>query len=93
MPSLAETALQGKDRQLALAAGQGDQMAFVELARKYRPEITKVVSAELGGAPGSENAVRDVFSYARLRVDALKDPTRFSAWLVEIAGHVARSYR
>lgn len=71
------------------AAKKGDQRAFEELFRRYRPRIY-ALALHLTGNPGdAEDITQDAFLKAYSKLDAFEGRSEFFTWLYRIALHRA----
>ena len=74
-----------------VAARAGDRSAFGRLYQRYGRMVHGVLLARV--ARGQvEDLVQDVFLAALRRLDSLRDPARFGAWLAMIARHRATDF-
>ena len=80
-----------EDSRLVLAARAGDREAFGRLYDRYAPMVHGVLMARV---PFSEvdDLLHDVFLQAMPRLQALRDISRFGAWLAAIARNRANDY-
>jgi RNA polymerase sigma-70 factor (ECF subfamily) len=84
------------DALLVERARRGDAAAFESLVRKHYRAAYAVALGVLGSAMDAEDACQDAFVRALERLDELRKPERFTAWLLQIVRNRARtihSYR
>ncbi len=74
-------------------ARRGDAAAFEALVRRYYRAAHAVALAVLGNPMDAEDACQDAFLRALERLDRLRQPERFSAWLLQIVRNRARNFR
>ncbi len=71
-------------------AAQGDQAAFRELYRRFRPSVRRVAQGFPALGPSEvEDVVQETFVRAFKELPRLRHPQAFSHWLVTIARHHA----
>ena len=84
------------DALLVEKARRGDAAAFESLVRKHYRAAYAVALGVLGSAMDAEDACQDAFMRALQRLDEIRKPERFAAWLLQIVRNRARnilSYR
>lgn len=84
------------DALLVERARRGDAAAFESLVRKHYRAAYAVALGVLGSAMDAEDACQDAFIRALERLDEIRRPERFAAWLLQIVRNRARnlnSYR
>ncbi|MBI5548950.1 MAG: RNA polymerase sigma factor [Deltaproteobacteria bacterium] len=76
----------GTDETEVLVRGAlaGEAMAFEELVRRHFRAAYAVALAVLGSPADAEDVAQDSFIAAFERLEACRDPGRFSGWLVQI---------
>lgn len=74
-----------KIRRLVLQAGQGDRAAFGELYEETGRSVYFNCLKLLGNAQQAEDITQDTFMKALEKLDSLKEPENFSAWVNRIA--------
>ena len=79
------------DEQLVLAAMGGDLNSFLALCQRYYPAMVAVARAVLGDGHLCEDAAQEAFAKACRRIDSLKSPGCFGAWLTAICRNEAKS--
>jgi RNA polymerase sigma-70 factor (ECF subfamily) len=79
------------NEELVLAAMGGDEDSFLTLCRRYYPAMVTVARAVLGDDHLCEDAAQEAFAKACRKLDSLKSPSRFGAWLTAICRNEARS--
>src|SRR5207302_3208973 len=79
------------DSSLVSAAQAGDRLAFGQLYEQYARMVHGILMARV--PPGQvDDLVQDVFLVALRRLSALRDISRFGAWLAAIARNRANDY-
>ena len=63
----------------------GERDDFGELVRRYLGPAHAVAYAQLGNAAEAEDVVQEAFLRAFERLDSLREPEKFGAWLLTIA--------
>ncbi len=79
------------DEELVLAAMGGDVDSFLTLCQRYYPAMVAVTRAVLGDDHLCEDAAQEAFAKACRRLNSLKSPSCFGAWLTAICRNEARS--
>jgi RNA polymerase sigma factor (sigma-70 family) len=82
--------MQSDDASLAGAARAGDRAAFATLIERHRPLLVASCRRMLGPGDLPEEAAQEAVIQAMLGLAGLRDPARFSAWLVGIGLNVCR---
>ena len=80
-----------RDEELVLAAMGGDVDSFLTLSQRYYPAMVAVARAVLGDGHLCEDAAQEAFAKACRRLNSLKSPSNFGAWLTAICRNEARS--
>ena len=81
-----------KIRLLVLQAGQGDRAAFGELYEETGRSVYFNCLKLLGNAQQAEDITQDTFMKALEKLDSLKEPENFSAWVNRIAINNCKMY-
>ena len=81
------------DRLQVERARRGDAAAFGALVRRHYRAAYAVALAVLGNPMDAEDVCQDAFLRALERLDSLRKPERFSAWLLQIVRNQARNFR
>lgn len=81
-----------KIRCLVLQAGQGDRAAFGELYEETGRSVYFNCLKLLGNAQQAEDITQDTFMKALEKLDSLKEPENFSAWVNRIAINNCKMY-
>ncbi len=81
------------DAQLVEQARRGDAAAFDALVRRHYRAAYVVALSALGQAMDAEDICQDAFVRALERLDELRDPARFAAWLLTIVRNLAANFR
>lgn len=71
----------------------GDETAFVELMRKYKTGVYRVVISILKDRRSAEEATEDTFVKLYKKAHTFKKKSSFKTWLYTIAANTARNYR
>lgn len=80
------------DALLVERARRGEAEAFEELVRRHYRAAYAAALAILGSAMDAEDVCQDAFVRAIERLDELRRPGRFAAWLLQIVRNRARNY-
>jgi RNA polymerase sigma-70 factor, ECF subfamily len=80
-----------QDAQLVLAARGGDRAAFGELYERFGRMVHGVLLAHVPYAE-VDDLMQDVFLIALRRLDTLREPVAFAAWLLTIARNRANDF-
>ena len=81
-----------KIRRLVLQAGQGDRAAFGELYEETGRSVYFNCLKLIGNAQQAEDITQDTFMKALEKLDSLKEPVNFSAWVNRIAINNCKMY-
>ncbi len=79
------------DAQLVALTSDDDLGAFETLYRRYAPFALNLAARLQGSATDVEDIVHDAFLRARARLDDLREPSAFRAWLGSIVVRLVRS--
>ncbi|WP_418837417.1 RNA polymerase sigma factor [Ruminococcus sp.] len=90
--SLVEKMEKEKIKRLVLQAGQGDRAAFGELYEETGRSVYFNCLKLLGNAQQAEDITQDTFMKALEKLDSLKEPENFSAWVNRIAINNCKMY-
>ena len=80
------------DEQLIRQIQQGENEAFSQLFCKYQKHIYSVCLFILNNPQDAEEVASDTFVHAYLKLDQLKNPEKFFAWLKKIAQNRSRDF-
>lgn len=80
----AELAVLVAETEAIRAAIAGDRSAFALIYTSFAPMVRGIVLASIGIVDAAD-VVQDVFLIALRRVNEVRDPTRFGAWIAAIA--------
>ena len=69
----------------------GDARAFEELIRRHAGAAYAVALAVVGTAAEAEDVCQDAWLRALERLDSLREPARFAAWLLQVVRNTARN--
>jgi RNA polymerase sigma factor (sigma-70 family) len=83
------TRAQGTDRDLVEAVRAGNDLAFEELYRRYRPRIAAYVQRKVRDPARAEDIAQDAFFSALRRMRATDTEIAFKPWIFEIARNAA----
>ena len=72
------------DAEIIDAVRSGDRAAYAHLVRRYRRAVLAVTLHVLGEFHAAEDAAQEAFIAAFRRLNTLRDPRRFRAWLLEM---------
>lgn len=75
------------------AALAGDQQAIAKLYNAYSHKVLGICFNIVGNRAVAEELAHDAFVLAFSKLDHLRDPNRFDAWLSSIASNVALRYK
>ena len=75
------------------AARVGDQQAIAKLYNAYSHKVLGICYSIVGNRAVAEELAHDAFVLAFSKLDHLRDPNRFDAWLSSIAANVALRYK
>lgn len=78
------------DEDLVVAALDGDVDSFVTLCHRYYPPLVAIARVVTSDGHLAEDAAQEAFAKACRRLDSLKNPKRFGAWLATICRNEAR---
>lgn len=79
------------DRELVLAARNGNQDAFGELAESCRRSILIEISRLLGNHDDAEDVVQEALLRAYRKLPTMKEPYNFGGWVRQTARNIARN--
>ena len=74
-------------------AQAGDQQAIAKLYNAYSHKVLGICYNIVGNRAVAEELAHDAFVLAFSKLDHLRDPNRFDAWLSSIASNVALRYK
>jgi RNA polymerase sigma factor (sigma-70 family) len=83
------TRAEGTDRDLVEAVKAGDDVAFEELYRRYRPRIAAYARRKVRDPARAEDIAQDAFFSALRRMRATDAEIAFKPWIFEIARNAA----
>ena len=72
---------------------QGDETAFRNLYATYHRRMAEICQRIVGDRRVAEELANDAFLLAFAKMDTLRNPRRFEAWLTSIATNVALRYK
>jgi len=84
---------QRSDVELVVAALVGNLEAFGELAKRFRPAVSAIVSGIVNSRESTEDVVQDTFLLAFKALPRLRDVNSFAPWLHAIARNRAIRYQ
>ena len=88
-----ETATQTQDAQSVERVLRGEREEFRGLVERHFTKAYAAALARTGNAVEAEDIVQEAFLRAFVKLDKLKKPDRFGAWVVQIARNSSRSPR
>lgn len=71
----------------------GDEEAFLELYRRHRPDVTRLVQRLLGRSGDVEDVTQEVFLQVHRSLKYFRHGSRFSTWLYRVAVNVVLMQR
>jgi len=80
------------DEQLIEQIKQGKSEVFEQLFRKYQKQVYSICLSIVKKHHDAEEVTQDTFVHAYLKIEQLKKPERFSAWLKRIAQNLSKNY-
>jgi RNA polymerase sigma-70 factor (ECF subfamily) len=80
------------EAELAGLAAGGDMGAFGELYRRQAPSVAAIAGRVVSNPDVVADVVQETFRRALERLDKLREPANFGAWLAAIARHVATDH-
>jgi RNA polymerase sigma-70 factor, ECF subfamily len=80
--------MQASDESLVRAVLDGDHTAFVQLYDRYAPLIRAISAETTANLTDAQDLAQEVFFRAYERLDQLRKPEQFGAWLVSFARRV-----
>lgn len=79
-------------QELVLQARRGDSAAFARLIERYERTALTVAYGCVSDAATASDVTQEAFLRAWQRLDALKEPARFGAWLTRIVRNLAADH-
>lgn len=83
-------AADGDDADLVARARRGDRAAFATLAERHGERLSRFLLTMTGDASTADDVRQEALQQALVRLDQLRDPARFGAWLLSIACNACR---
>jgi len=80
------------DKQLIEQIQKGKSEAYGQLFRRYYQNIYSVCFSILNNSHDAEEVTQETFVHAYLKLDQLKNPDKFFAWLKKIARNRSKNY-
>jgi RNA polymerase sigma-70 factor (ECF subfamily) len=80
---------QEETTELVRAAQLGDRAAFGRLVERYERSVYAVAQRRLGDHAEAQEVCQEVFIQALRKLDQLREPACFGAWLRSMAGRMA----
>lgn len=93
MAALATRTTEPGDELLVAATLSGDDHAFAELYRRHAPAVAAAIRDRERDPERVADAVQEAFARALARLDALREPTRFRAWVLAIARNLGTDHQ
>ena len=78
-----------KDKELVMMTLAGDQSAYEALVTRYQKSVLATAVAVTKNSFLAEDAAQDAFVTAWMKLDTLREPERFGAWVSRIAQNCA----
>ena len=82
----------GEDAALAERAKAGDQAAFAELSRRYRPALVALAFDRTRNLDDANDLTQETLVQVLEHIRELRDPASFPAWLRAIATNLCASW-
>jgi len=82
-----------QDRELVLAAANGDKAAYWRLYDRYAPLVRAVCYDQTKNVSDAQDLAQDVFLRAYQRLGQLREPELFGAWIVSTARYRCSDWR
>ncbi|MBQ8911984.1 MAG: sigma-70 family RNA polymerase sigma factor, partial [Clostridia bacterium] len=79
------------DETLVLLTLAGDQSAYEQLVRKYERAVIASARSVTGNLYLAEDVAQDAFITGWMKLEALKDPAKYGAWVCRIAKNCVRN--
>jgi RNA polymerase sigma-70 factor (ECF subfamily) len=86
-------AAESGDELLVAATRAGDDRAFAELYRRHAPAVAAAIRDRERDPDRVADAVQEAFARALARLDDLREPTRFRAWVLAIARNLGTDHQ
>jgi RNA polymerase sigma factor (sigma-70 family) len=93
MVALAPRTTEPGDELLVAATLAGDDHAFAELYRRHAPAVAAAIRDRERDPERVADAVQESFARALARLDALREPTRFRAWVLAIGRNIGTDHQ
>lgn len=81
-----------KDATLVCRSQKGDEHAFTQLVRRHEGALSTLIRYRVGNVSDAEDVLQETLLQAWLGIRNLREPDRFSAWLLQIAQNRCRDY-
>ena len=81
------------DDELVRRCKEGDRAAFIQLFRRHRDDVVRLVHRMLGPSADLEDMVQEVFLQVHRSVSAFRGSARFSTWLYRVTVNVVLMHR
>ncbi len=79
--------VQAQEQAWALAAQQGDSVAFMNIVDAFQRPVYNLCYRMLGDAAEAEDAAQETFLRAYTKINTYHAGRKFSSWLLSIASH------
>lgn len=73
------------DAMLASRCAQGDEGAFVELVRRHRQTLARIIRYQVGNSDDAEDVLQDTLVAAWVGLRQIRAPQNVRAWLLQVA--------
>lgn len=80
------------DPALVRRAAAGDPDAFGALVARHRQALAALIRLRIGNPDEADDVLQDTLLAAWLQIGSVRDPSRFKAWLLQIARNQCRDY-
>ena len=80
------------EKRFVSAAAVGDPAAFGMLVEEHTPRLQARITRKLGSREAAEDVLQEAFVAAFQRLETLRDPESFGAWLCSIADNKVRMW-
>ena len=80
------------DVELVRRGAQGDECAFVELVRRYEPQLARLIRYQVGHPQHAEDVLQETLVQAWVDLRTLREPHRVRSWLLQVARNRCRDF-
>lgn len=82
-----------EDVELVRRCQRGDRSAFLQLFRRHRADVVRLIHRMLGPSADLEDLVQEVFLQVHRSVSAFRGSSRFTTWLYRVTVNVVLMHR